>query len=525
MDIVHFKKETDIKLGQLVWAKVPSHPWWPGIVFDPKKATQAALKLRIAGHVLVAFFGDGTFNWFRPRDVVPYAPNLAVLREQKSKNKDFPVALREIQEAAEKIAAGKNILEDDDDEDDEGEEEEDEEEEDDSGATPKSMRGRIPTILGNPDDVTDVDPAALLRVLRLLALGQLANPASILAKSPILLQFLRFRRAAFGEKGWVPGSTARASRAAESPGKSKPGVAIGTKRKAPEGGEKDGQGVPKSKGGDGGATVQKEPKKAKPSKPSGQAGAGVPVGEAGGSSDARGPDDGGAVVEQKKKATSTDVTGTPPVKTKEGAGVRTQGAKSGEASGGGDKKKNLQRSDVDVMAFAMDIVNRRGRPFKVISEAKRAAAAAGAPDGGVSAALAAAMVIANSAIATAERRPGPYDMDDLWSIVAVAASQELHKQQEQGEGGQAVGGSADTSIKKTSTLTPKAAEAAASPVDKPVRRKEPPSAPSGKSPSAPEPVAKLQPRISDEQLAKLRSSPGEASFAAAQVRPAWQQPR
>jgi hypothetical protein len=36
----------DISVGEFVWGKIKSHPWWPGWVYDPSDASELALKLK-----------------------------------------------------------------------------------------------------------------------------------------------------------------------------------------------------------------------------------------------------------------------------------------------------------------------------------------------------------------------------------------------------------------------------------------------------------------------------------------------
>ncbi|KAG0483633.1 hypothetical protein HPP92_011717 [Vanilla planifolia] len=50
-------------VGDLVWGKVRSHPWWPGLIFHPSFASELAFKHHKHGHFLVAYFGDKTFAW------------------------------------------------------------------------------------------------------------------------------------------------------------------------------------------------------------------------------------------------------------------------------------------------------------------------------------------------------------------------------------------------------------------------------------------------------------------------------
>ncbi|KAJ4753950.1 Tudor/PWWP/MBT superfamily protein [Rhynchospora pubera] len=60
------------KVNDLVWGKVKSHPWWPGQIFDPSLASEAAVKIKKDDHFLVAYFGDNTFGWNEASSLKPY---------------------------------------------------------------------------------------------------------------------------------------------------------------------------------------------------------------------------------------------------------------------------------------------------------------------------------------------------------------------------------------------------------------------------------------------------------------------
>ncbi|CAI9778717.1 unnamed protein product [Fraxinus pennsylvanica] len=47
------------QVGDMVWGKVKSHPWWPGFIHNEAFATPSVRRTKHEGHVLVAFFGDG----------------------------------------------------------------------------------------------------------------------------------------------------------------------------------------------------------------------------------------------------------------------------------------------------------------------------------------------------------------------------------------------------------------------------------------------------------------------------------
>lgn len=81
-------------IGDLVWAKVRSHPWWPAQIFDPADASKAARKAKKSGRVLVAFFGDCTFAWLQQSQMIAFRPNFKE-KVQQTTMKIFCLAVEE----------------------------------------------------------------------------------------------------------------------------------------------------------------------------------------------------------------------------------------------------------------------------------------------------------------------------------------------------------------------------------------------------------------------------------------------
>lgn len=66
-------------VGDLVWCKVKYHPWWPGQIFDPSDASEAARQMQKKDRLLVANFGDQTFAWCELSNLKPFRENFAEL--------------------------------------------------------------------------------------------------------------------------------------------------------------------------------------------------------------------------------------------------------------------------------------------------------------------------------------------------------------------------------------------------------------------------------------------------------------
>ncbi|XP_050382209.1 PWWP domain-containing protein 1-like [Argentina anserina] len=82
------------EVGDLVWGKVKSHPWWPGHIFNEAFATSQVRRTRREGHVLVAFFGDSSYGWFDPAELIPFEPHFAE-KSRQTNYRNFPRAVEE----------------------------------------------------------------------------------------------------------------------------------------------------------------------------------------------------------------------------------------------------------------------------------------------------------------------------------------------------------------------------------------------------------------------------------------------
>ncbi|CAN8265327.1 unnamed protein product [Cochlearia groenlandica] len=94
------------QVGDLVWGKVKSHPWWPGHIFNEAFASPSVRRMRKIDHVLVAFFGDSSYGWFDPAELIHFEPHLAE-KSQQTVSKHFVRAVEEaVDEASKRSALG-----------------------------------------------------------------------------------------------------------------------------------------------------------------------------------------------------------------------------------------------------------------------------------------------------------------------------------------------------------------------------------------------------------------------------------
>ena len=88
-----------LEVGDMVWGKVKSHPWWPGHIFNEALADPLVRRTKREGHVLVAFFGDSSFGWFLPDELVPFDTNFG----EKSRQTTAKTFLKAVEEAVDEV--------------------------------------------------------------------------------------------------------------------------------------------------------------------------------------------------------------------------------------------------------------------------------------------------------------------------------------------------------------------------------------------------------------------------------------
>ncbi|KAF7136235.1 hypothetical protein RHSIM_Rhsim08G0053500 [Rhododendron simsii] len=86
-------EEHEYSVGDFVWGKIRSHPWWPGRIYDPTDASEYARKYSQGGKLLVAYFGDESFSWCSPSQLKPFAEDFEEMSGQ-SNSKSFVNAVQ-----------------------------------------------------------------------------------------------------------------------------------------------------------------------------------------------------------------------------------------------------------------------------------------------------------------------------------------------------------------------------------------------------------------------------------------------
>mmetsp|Transcript_10814 Transcript_10814/g.45026 ORF Transcript_10814/g.45026 Transcript_10814/m.45026 type:complete len:527 (+) Transcript_10814:1341-2921(+) len=86
------------KESQVVWAKLPGHPFWPGLKVDLKKdkVPPETMNMRKENEALVIFFGENSFGWVREDQVLDFKEAYAEKAREPIRNKArFHSALQE----------------------------------------------------------------------------------------------------------------------------------------------------------------------------------------------------------------------------------------------------------------------------------------------------------------------------------------------------------------------------------------------------------------------------------------------
>ncbi|KAI3474897.1 hypothetical protein Pfo_030208 [Paulownia fortunei] len=86
------------RVGDFVWGKIKSHPWWPGQVYDPRDASEFAVKHSQEGRLLVAFFGDGSCSWCLPSQLIPFVENFIQMSVDSSSKSFLNAVQRTVDE-------------------------------------------------------------------------------------------------------------------------------------------------------------------------------------------------------------------------------------------------------------------------------------------------------------------------------------------------------------------------------------------------------------------------------------------
>lgn len=92
------------EVGDMVWGKVRSNPWWPGQILHDAFALPCVSKTKKEGGLLVAFFGGNSYGWFDPFDLLPFDIGY-VEKSKQTNNVEFLNAVKDAEDEARRMAA------------------------------------------------------------------------------------------------------------------------------------------------------------------------------------------------------------------------------------------------------------------------------------------------------------------------------------------------------------------------------------------------------------------------------------
>ncbi|XP_057778173.1 PWWP domain-containing protein 1-like isoform X2 [Salvia miltiorrhiza] len=94
------------EIGDMVWGKVKSHPWWPGHIYNEALASPSVHRSKREGHVLVAFFGDSSYGWYDPAELIPFEENFLEKSQQTSSRPFLKAVTEAVDELSRRRALG-----------------------------------------------------------------------------------------------------------------------------------------------------------------------------------------------------------------------------------------------------------------------------------------------------------------------------------------------------------------------------------------------------------------------------------
>lgn len=104
-DVFERSEGNEFEIGDLVWGKVKSHPWWPGQIYNEKLASREVCRMKTAGYVLVAFFGDCSYGWFDPAELVRFESSYA----EKSRQMSSRTFVKAVEEAVDEASRRRTL--------------------------------------------------------------------------------------------------------------------------------------------------------------------------------------------------------------------------------------------------------------------------------------------------------------------------------------------------------------------------------------------------------------------------------
>ncbi|KAL1546023.1 DNA (cytosine-5-)-methyltransferase [Salvia divinorum] len=94
------------EIGDMVWGKVKSHPWWPGHIYNEAFASPSVQRSKRDGHALVAFYGDSSYGWYDPAELIPFEEHFLEKSQQTSSRSFLKAVAEAVDELSRRRALG-----------------------------------------------------------------------------------------------------------------------------------------------------------------------------------------------------------------------------------------------------------------------------------------------------------------------------------------------------------------------------------------------------------------------------------
>ncbi|KAL4570258.1 hypothetical protein LXL04_025910 [Taraxacum kok-saghyz] len=87
--------DNQFNVGDIVWAKLHGHPWWPSIIYNEALTTPQVQETKKEGFFLVSFFGDNSYIWLNPKNLLHFQSNF----RSHSNRSNSPLFIKAVNEA------------------------------------------------------------------------------------------------------------------------------------------------------------------------------------------------------------------------------------------------------------------------------------------------------------------------------------------------------------------------------------------------------------------------------------------
>ncbi|KAJ0811751.1 putative PWWP domain-containing protein [Helianthus annuus] len=98
--------ENRFNAGDLVWAKVHRYPWWPSIIYHEALSSTKIRTSKKEGCMLVSFYGDNTYEWLDPKNLIPFEANFNLYSKRRHSDSFVKAVNEAVDEVKHRAAIG-----------------------------------------------------------------------------------------------------------------------------------------------------------------------------------------------------------------------------------------------------------------------------------------------------------------------------------------------------------------------------------------------------------------------------------